>query len=81
MMLNATRQYAFRRWPQGVSCPKCECHEVIKRGKDETQPDRQRYQCKGCSFHFDDLSDTIFAPSSSASTGLDFVFVLHGIEQ
>jgi transposase-like protein len=38
------------RWPQGVSCPKCECHEVIKRGKDETQSERQRYQCKGCSF-------------------------------
>ena len=49
------------RWPQGVSCPKCDCQEVIKRGKDETQPHRQRYQCKGCSFHFDDLTDTIFA--------------------
>ena len=49
------------RWPQGVNCPKCECDEIIKRGKDETQPERQRYQCKGCSFHFDDLTDTIFA--------------------
>ena len=48
------------RWAQGVSCPKCNCQEVIKRGKDETQPHRQRYQCKGCSFHFDDLTDTIF---------------------
>ena len=48
------------RWTQGVSCPKCNCQEVIKRGKDETQPHRQRYQCKGCSFHFDDLTDTIF---------------------
>ena len=38
------------RWPQGVNCPKCECDEIIKRGKDETQPERQRYQCKGCSF-------------------------------
>lgn len=49
------------RWTLGVSCPKCDCHEVIKRGKDETQLHRQRYQCKGCSFHFDDLSNTIFA--------------------
>ncbi len=49
------------RWPQGISCPKCNCQEVINRGKDETQPHRQRYQCKGCSLHFDDLSDTMFA--------------------
>ncbi len=49
------------RWPQGVSCPKCEGNEIIKRGKNETQPERQRYQCKGCSIHFDDLTDTIFA--------------------
>ena len=49
------------RWSQGVNCPKCEGNAIIKRGKDETQPERQRYQCKGCSFHFDDLTDTIFA--------------------
>jgi len=49
------------RWQEGVCCPKCSCTEVIKRGKDETQPQRQRYQCKGCSAHFDDLSDTVFA--------------------
>ncbi len=49
------------RWSQGVNCPKCEGDEIIKRGKNETQPERQRYQCKGCSFHFDDLTDTIFA--------------------
>src|SRR4028119_668976 len=49
------------RWSEGASCPKCTCHQVIRRGKDETQPHRQRYQCKGCGFHFDDLTDTIFA--------------------
>ena len=49
------------RWSRGVNCPKCEDNAIIKRGKDETQPERQRYQCKGCSFHFDDLTDTIFA--------------------
>ena len=49
------------RWQAGVCCPKCSSTQVIKRGKDDTQPYRQRYQCKGCSAHFDDLSDTIFA--------------------
>jgi transposase-like protein len=49
------------RWPSGIFCPKCKSPSVIKRGKDETQPHRQRYQCKGCSAHFDDLTDTIFA--------------------
>lgn len=49
------------RWRGGVSCPKSGRLTVLKRGKDETQPHRQRYQCKDCSAHFDDLSDTIFA--------------------
>lgn len=49
------------RWKSGVCCPKCNSERVIKRGKDETQPERQRYLCKGCGAHFDDLSDTIFA--------------------
>jgi len=40
--------------------PQCESQDVIKRGKDDTQTYRQRYQCKGCRFHFDDLTDTIF---------------------
>jgi transposase-like protein len=53
------------RWRAGVCCPKCSSPSVIKRGKDETQPERQRYQCKNCGAHFDDLiddlTDTIFA--------------------
>jgi len=49
------------RWKEGVRCPKCSSAEVIKRGKDETQSHRQRYQCKNCGTHFDDLTDTIFA--------------------
>jgi transposase-like protein len=40
---------------------KCKSSEVIKRGKDETQPARQRYQCKTCNTNFDDLTATIFA--------------------
>ena len=49
------------RWTAGVCCPKCKSLEVNKRGKDETQPARQRYQCKTCNANFDDLTDTIFA--------------------
>ena len=49
------------RWPEGVTCPDCESNQVVKRGFDETEPLRQRYQCKACSTRFDDLSDTINA--------------------
>ena len=49
------------RWGETVTCPKCGSHHVIKRGFDDTQANRQRYQCKGCSARFDDLTDTIFA--------------------
>jgi len=48
------------RWPEGTACPACQSRHVIRRGKDETQPARQRYQCKACDKHFDDLTDTIF---------------------
>jgi len=49
------------RWPEGVTCSKCNSLHVVKRGFDETQPHRQRYQCQACRFRFDDLSGTIFA--------------------
>lgn len=49
------------RWEGGVCCTKCNSALVIKRGKDETQVHRQRYQCKDCNAHFDDLTGTIFA--------------------
>lgn len=49
------------RWPMGVRCPQCESGKVVKNGRDETQSERQRYCCKACSAHFDDLSQTIFA--------------------
>lgn len=49
------------RWKEGIGCSRCNCAEVIKGGKDDTQPQRQRNQCNGCGAHFDDLSDTIFA--------------------
>ena len=49
------------RWPDGVRCPECGSAEVGKDGRDETQPARQRYQCRGCWKRFDDLTGTIFA--------------------
>jgi transposase-like protein len=48
------------RWPEGVKCPHCGSAEINKRGHDERQQDRQRYECKGCGRQFDDLSRTIF---------------------
>jgi transposase-like protein len=48
------------RWPEGVKCPHCGSAEVSKRGHDERQADRQRYECQGCGRQFDDLSETIF---------------------
>ena len=49
------------RWPDGIVCPSCESQEVIKRGFDDTEPARQRYECHNCDKRFDDLTDTIFA--------------------
>jgi transposase-like protein len=49
------------RWSGGVHCPVCESSEITNQGRDDTQPERQRYLCKSCSRRFDDLTDTIFA--------------------
>lgn len=49
------------RWPDGVTCPRCSSDAVIKNGRDDTEPHRQRYECRGCRQRFDDLTDTIFA--------------------
>ena len=49
------------RWPGGIACPSCASTQVIKRGVDDTEPARQRYECHDCPRRFDDLTDTIFA--------------------
>lgn len=49
------------RWPDGVCCPSCDSFEITKHGRDDTQPERQRYLCQSCERRFDDLTDTIFA--------------------
>jgi len=47
------------RWPDGVKCPFCDSERVIKRGFDDKEPAKQRYECKNCPKRFDDLTDTI----------------------
>ena len=49
------------RWPDQCSCPHCNSTDVIKRGKDEVEPEKQRYSCKTCNKQFDDLTKTIFS--------------------
>src|SRR6266446_6924714 len=49
------------RWPNGVYCPRCESFEITKQGRDDTQPECQRYLCPSRERRFDDLTDTIFA--------------------
>ena len=49
------------RWPDGVRCPHCDSAHVTKQGRDETQPARQRYECRSCHRRFDDLTGTICA--------------------
>ncbi len=48
------------RWPDRIICPHCGSGDTIRRGKDDCQPERQRYQCKGCDQRFDDLTGTVF---------------------
>jgi len=49
------------RWSDGqITCPHCSSQAVIKRGKDDKHPHRQRYACKGCEHQFDDLTGTVF---------------------
>jgi len=49
------------RWSDDICCAHCESTDIIKRGKDDTHPDRQRYECKACKKRFDDLTNTVFS--------------------
>ena len=49
------------RWPEGLECPFCDSKRVIKRGFDDKESARQRYECNDCKKRFDDLTNTIFA--------------------
>src|ERR687898_3659962 len=63
-LMDDTKCFAFvrqRRWPEGVRCPGCGSDAVIRDGRDDAQPDRQRYRCKTCAGRFDDLTGTALA--------------------
>src|ERR671921_2541368 len=49
------------RWPDGVRCPSCGSASAARHGRDDVQPHRQRYRCKGCGSRFDDLTGTVLA--------------------
>ena len=49
------------RWPGKTFCPHCNADDIIKRGKDDTEPHKQRYECKQCEKRFDDLTNTVFS--------------------
>jgi len=49
------------RWPDGVLCPRCESAVVVRHGRDDTRPHRQRYRCGACDARFDDLTGTVLA--------------------
>ena len=49
------------RWGGEVKCPHCGAKKIVKRGRDEREAGRQRYECKGCGKRFDDLTNTVFA--------------------
>ena len=49
------------RWPDGTECPFCRSGHIVKRGTDDKEPARQRYECRSCGRRFDDLSETVFA--------------------
>jgi len=55
------KQVRQLRWPENVFCPHCQSVDIIKRGKDDTEPCRQRYECHGCHKRFDDLTGTVFS--------------------
>src|ERR687893_2039873 len=63
-LMDDAKCFAFvrqRRWPEGVRCPGCGSDAVIRDGRDDAQPDRQRYRCKTCAGRFDDLTGTALA--------------------
>lgn len=47
------------RWSDGVTCPRCERQDTIKKGT--TGKDAKRYRCQNCGGTFNDLTGTIFA--------------------
>ena len=49
------------RWPEGVRCPHREGARIARDGRDDAQPQGQRYRCTVCGTRFDDLTGTVLA--------------------
>lgn len=49
------------RWPDGVTCSHGSSASVLKNGRDDSLPHRQRYECRDRRRRFADLTGTIFA--------------------
>ena len=49
------------RWPEGVRCVGCNSTEIKRNGHKRDDCACQKYTCKKCGRHFDDISDTIFS--------------------
>lgn len=49
------------RWSEGVRCVECGAKHIRKRGKHQSNENRQRYVCGECGRNFDDLTGTVFA--------------------
>lgn len=67
------------RWPDGPQCPHCLARDVIKRGFDNTESERQRYSCNQCRKRFDDLTNTVFS-GHQASKNLDRLPLFDGLK-
>jgi hypothetical protein len=48
-------------WPDGVACPSWQSTQVIKRGFDDTEPARQRYECNDWDLREGTCDETSFA--------------------
>src|SRR5215218_6260151 len=82
-LLDDTKCFALvrqHRCPDGVCCPGCGDRAVVRDGRDDTQPHRQRYRCKACAGRFDDLTGTVLAGHPSTAAGMGIVPLLHGAE-
>lgn len=63
-LISETECYATirkMRWPEGVRCVGCYSTEIKRNGHKRDGSACQKYTCKKCGRHFDDISDTIFS--------------------
>lgn len=66
-----------QRWPEEVTCPRCESAHTIKKGT--TRKGTQRYRCHRCNSIFNDLTDTVFAGHQLSLP--EMFHIIRGIEE